>query len=279
MPFVELNGLETYYEEYGEGHPVVVLHGAGVDHQVWAEQLRPLADQCRVLLYDLRGHGRTETAATETFTMDQYVDDLGAFLDELDLDSPTVLGHSFGGMIGYRFAADSPDRLSGLVTVGSATPEMFSTGEWFARSAMPRVVAPVSSNEWVMNALHWLGEKLFVADSAADEDEFEEIRAAHTCDAAADSDPDLPKINRALQTYLQSELDPSSIEVELLVLYGENEAFLERHADHFEAQLEDCETAAVPDGSHMGHVDDPGFVQDKLRAFVTDASRGPDSSE
>lgn len=109
MPTVGTNGTETYYEDYGDGHPIVVLHGALADHQVWAEQLQPLTDEYRFLLYDLRGHGKTGGSDHDRYTLDMYADDLAAFIEGLNLEKPVVLGHSLGGMVSYAFADEHPN--------------------------------------------------------------------------------------------------------------------------------------------------------------------------
>lgn len=67
MATVTTNGIETYYEEYGEGKPLVVLHGGNSDHILWAELLQPLTDEYRVLVYDLRGHGQSDGSEHDAY--------------------------------------------------------------------------------------------------------------------------------------------------------------------------------------------------------------------
>ena len=70
MSTVQTNGIRTYYEEYGEGPPIVFLHGATSDHRLWAEQATPLADDYRIITYDMRGHGRTGGSECASYTME-----------------------------------------------------------------------------------------------------------------------------------------------------------------------------------------------------------------
>lgn len=58
MPTVKTNGIETYYEDYRDGHPIVLLYGTTAHHQVWAEQLQPLTDEYYILLLNLRAPTR-----------------------------------------------------------------------------------------------------------------------------------------------------------------------------------------------------------------------------
>lgn len=268
MPTVETNGIETYYEDYGEGQPIVVLHGATADHQVWAEQLQPLTDDYRILLYDLRGHGKTGGSDHDRYTIDMYVDDLAAFIDTLDLDRPIVLGHSMGGMISYTFAGEYPELLSALATVGAMTPEQFSIKERVSMGAMTNIVYPLMGNERVLTASMWSFKKLFGDDAVVDMDELQEIRDTHPCDA-----PDLPasehaKIMAAVRGYFGSSWSWQLSGTPTLLLYGENEPFIESHANYLKTQLAECRTAEIPDASHNAQVENPEFIRTRIQQFV-----------
>jgi len=268
MPTVETNGIETYYEDYGSGQTIVVLHGATADHQVWAEQLQPLTDDYRVILYDLRGHGKTGGSNHDRYTIDIYVDDLAALIDTLDLDRPVVLGHSMGGMISYAFAGEYSESLSALITVGAMTPERFSTKERVFMGTMTRVVYPLMGNERIQTAFMWSFKKLFGDDAMVEMDELQELRDTHACD-----DPDLSaseraKIMAAVRGYFGSNWSWQISETPTLLLYGENEPFVESHANYLEAQLAECQTAEIPDASHNAHVEKPEFIRTQIQEFV-----------
>jgi 3-oxoadipate enol-lactonase len=232
MPFIEANGVNTYYEDYGEGEPLVVLHGATADHQVWAELLQPLTDQYRVLLYDLRGHGKTGGSDRESYSSDLYADDLAAFIDRLGLTKPTILGHSWGGMIGYTFAVKYPDSLSGLITVGAMTSQTLSKGEWLYGSVIMNIAAPVMANEWIENSLNWILKRIFGDETSGDMDKNEQIREEHGCDAPEVKSSERAKLGYALADYYGANRSIQGVSVPVLMLYGENELpFLETHAE------------------------------------------------
>ncbi|WDZ88009.1 alpha/beta fold hydrolase [Micromonospora cathayae] len=103
----------------------VLIHGMASDTMAsWYFTLaEPLAGAgFPVVLYDLRGHGRSERPATG-YALDDFVDDLAALLDELGITGPLLLlGNSFGGTIAFGYAARHPERVAGIVAVESAPP-------------------------------------------------------------------------------------------------------------------------------------------------------------
>lgn len=276
MPTVETNGIETYYEDYGSGQPIVVLHGALADHQVWAEQLQPLTNDYRILLYDLRGHGKTGGSDHDRYTLETYGDDLAGFIDALGLDQPTVLGHSLGGMIGYAFADTYPEKLSALITVGSPTPETFSRKEWVFRTVVTRLVFPVMGNERILDATIWAQDKLLGDDSTVDRDELEQLRAAHDCDPSELSASKRAKILYAARQYYTSSWSWDLGETPVLMLHPEDEPFSEYHGEFLETKLVDCRSAEVPGASHNAQVDNPEFIRTQVRKFLADMSENPE---
>ena len=81
MPTVKTNGIEMYYERHGDGKPLVLLHGATSDHQLWRNQVDSLSDEYEVITYDMRGHGKTGGSTLPRYTVDLYADDLRAFIN------------------------------------------------------------------------------------------------------------------------------------------------------------------------------------------------------
>jgi pimeloyl-ACP methyl ester carboxylesterase len=119
MPTIHANDLDIGYERAGSGPPLVMLHGAtssGRDN--FAAQILSLATVFTVHAPDARGHATTRWDSSAGFRGDWLVDDLGAFLDALDLDSVHLLGFSMGGMTALSFAADHPARIRSLVAAG-----------------------------------------------------------------------------------------------------------------------------------------------------------------
>jgi pimeloyl-ACP methyl ester carboxylesterase len=110
---IDVDGGNLYYEVEGDGHPLLLIHGGLGDLRMWDEQVPAFAERYRVIRYDTRGFGRSETDDVE---FSNHAD-AAAVLDHVGADSAYVIGQSRGGMIALDLAVDRPDRVDALVSV------------------------------------------------------------------------------------------------------------------------------------------------------------------
>ena len=109
------------------GVPVVFVHSFAGSGQQWRAQLDHLRPERRAVAIDLRGHGQSEAPAAGGYSVDALADDIGAVVDELKLDRFVLVGHSMGGAAATAYVGKHPDRVAGLVLVGTpgkSPPEM-----------------------------------------------------------------------------------------------------------------------------------------------------------
>lgn len=109
--------LGLYYTDQGDGPPVVLVHGFGLTHEVWAEQL-PLADEFRLIAYDMRGCGDS-IAPAGGYGSSDLGDELTGLLDHLAVPRAHLVGHSRGGGVIMDMALRRPDRVASLVFVSA----------------------------------------------------------------------------------------------------------------------------------------------------------------
>ncbi len=113
MPYLELNGAQFYYEEHGQGSPVVFAHGAGGNHLSWWQQVPAFCRRYRCITFDHRGWGLSldgQDAGPAAF-----VDDLRALLDHLGLERAALVAQSMGGLTCLGFTLAFPDRVGALI--------------------------------------------------------------------------------------------------------------------------------------------------------------------
>ena len=109
--FLDVPGGRLYYEVEGDGHPLVLIHAGIANLRMWDGQVPVFAERYRVIRYDTRGFGRTETDDVPFSNRA----DLAALLDHLGAPSAFVLGLSRGGMIALDFTLERPERVDALV--------------------------------------------------------------------------------------------------------------------------------------------------------------------
>jgi len=118
--YLEIDCASIYYQLSGnpDGKPLVMLHGglgSGKDLEPLHEYL---AQDYRLISIDLRGHGKSSLAGT-SLSYAQYQSDIQAVLSHLDITRYSIFGFSDGGIVGYRLAAQNPEKVISLVTLGS----------------------------------------------------------------------------------------------------------------------------------------------------------------
>jgi pimeloyl-ACP methyl ester carboxylesterase len=116
---VSVNGVEIYYEIYGEGQPVLVLHGGGDSIAAMSNQIAALQDQFQVIAVDTRAHGKSTDAADVPLSYELFASDMVGLLDALEIDSVYVVGFSDGANTGLAMAFLYPDRIEKLVAIGA----------------------------------------------------------------------------------------------------------------------------------------------------------------
>lgn len=117
--YAPVNGTKVYYEVYGEGRPIVLLHGAFMTIDMnWAQLIPELSKSRKVIAIELQGHGHTPFSERK-LSHATLASDVEKVMDYLKVDSADVAGFSFGGSVAYQFAIQSPKRIRKLVIISS----------------------------------------------------------------------------------------------------------------------------------------------------------------
>lgn len=115
--YAPANGIEVYYEVYGEGSPIILLHGAYFTIDLnWSQLIPELSKTRKVVALELQGHGHTPFSERK-LSHATLASDVEGVMDHLKIDSADVAGFSFGGAVAYQFAIQSPKRLRKMVLI------------------------------------------------------------------------------------------------------------------------------------------------------------------
>lgn len=114
--FAEIDGNPIHYLSYGEGPPVVFVHGLGGSAHVWHGVMQAMKQHHHVVAMDLRGHGRS--GGKGKFSIEGWARDVQKLIRHLELPSVTLVGHSLGTLVVQHLAQTQPDLCDQLVLVG-----------------------------------------------------------------------------------------------------------------------------------------------------------------
>jgi pimeloyl-ACP methyl ester carboxylesterase len=118
--FAPVNGIQVYYAVYGEGPPLILLHGGLANANYWGNQVPVFARTHRVVVMDSRGHGRS-TRDAQPYGYDLMAADVLGLMDFLGIKRAALVGWSDGGIIGLDIALHHPERLTRLFAFGANT--------------------------------------------------------------------------------------------------------------------------------------------------------------
>jgi len=123
--FVRANGLNIFYEEYGSGTPLILLHGGTVSSNMWRPFLPSFVSHFRVITPDSRGHGKTNNPSGG-LSYHLMAEDIAAFIQALKLTRPLILGYSDGGQIALELGIRYPG-LTGALVLGATEYKISET--------------------------------------------------------------------------------------------------------------------------------------------------------
>lgn len=144
--FLQHNGAKIFYQTFGKGEPIVLLHGYPLSGALFAGVVDKLSQDHLVVLIDHRGYGQS-TAPDDKGSVEIYADDALAVLDELKLDKATIGGMSMGGPIVFAMHKKAPDRFSGMILIDTTA----------AKASPPR---PDSGTAWPNGSRRWASSRL-----------------------------------------------------------------------------------------------------------------------
>jgi pimeloyl-ACP methyl ester carboxylesterase len=117
--YVPVNGIKVYYEVYGEGRPIVLLHGAFYTIRMnWGQLIPELSKTRKAIAIELQGHGHSPFSDRK-MDFPTLASDVEGVMDHLKVDSADVTGYSMGGSVAYQFAIKYPKRVRKLVIISS----------------------------------------------------------------------------------------------------------------------------------------------------------------
>ena len=120
MPFASNRGVKIYYETYGDGPPMVLVHANPFDHRLFTYQIASFAPDFRLVAMDIRGYGRSDKPETP-FTLNDMADDVLAVCAQENISRATFMGVSVGSGISLLIGLDRPQMCNAVILVGGSS--------------------------------------------------------------------------------------------------------------------------------------------------------------
>jgi pimeloyl-ACP methyl ester carboxylesterase len=261
------DGVRLHAEAHGAGVPVILSCALHTTSENWRPQVGPLVEAgYRVLLWDYRGHGRSDAPADPSaYSMERVVLDLEQVLDALAPGAPAVVGGlSFGGLASLHFALRRPERVRALLLVDSG----------------PGFKNPEAQKRWeeaverTARFLETKGPAALVEGRGAEtlvgrRPELPAARAAAQA-SAAQRPHGLAAFGRRVAAPAPQVIDAlPGIGVPALVVVGEHDAAYLRSAQVMAARLPNAESVTIPDAGHMVNLEQPEAFDAAVLRFLT----------
>ena len=156
---VDIHGLRMHYVSAGSGPAVILLHGFPDTHAIWRKQIPALvAAGMRVIAPDMRGYGQTDAPASiGAYAIEFLCADILGLMDQLGLATVSLVGHDWGGLVGWQLCMDAPHRFERFVALSTGHPAAISGAGvaqqmrfWYVLGFLMPVVAEkaIRANDW-----------------------------------------------------------------------------------------------------------------------------------
>lgn len=266
--------IDLYYEDHGEGDPVVLIHGWPLDSRSWEPQVHTLLEaRNRVITYDRRGFGRS-SRPTMGYDFDTLAEDLDKLMTELDLEDATLIGFSLGtGELARYVGKRGTDRLRSAVFIESLAPDFTKSGE--NPGGVDEEAVAATKDAILDDRFKWLtgllADFLNLDDYLGERVSEETVRDAWNAGAMASPWATWACVDGWLDDFAR---DIERIDVPTLILHGTADRILsiDGQGRRLHAALPDAKYVEIDGGPHVMCVTHAQEVNRELRAFLTHES-------
>ncbi len=254
MTTARINDVELYYESYGRGLPVVLTEGFAGTTAMWAPQVKAVSDKRRLVLYDIRGQGRSGSPrAASAYSLDLAVDDLYQLLRQLGAEQAVVGGLSLGGYISLHFYRAHPEMVRALV--------LADTGPGYRN--------PERRRQWQEECeerarlLETGGTHAFAHSAWAADDYYAPHAALLRLDPLG-----LANVGRGIMSSAWGVELLSQIRVPTLILCGEHDTPFLAATDYMAGVIPGARKVIIPNACHASNLDNADAFNAALLAFL-----------
>jgi pimeloyl-ACP methyl ester carboxylesterase len=244
--YADLNGIKLYHEIYGQGEPLILLHGGFMTIGEMMTLLEPLAKTHKVIAVELQGHGRTADT-DRPLSFETMGDDIAALLLHLNISQADIIGLSRGAAVGLRTAIQHPEKVRRLVVISSP----YAKRGWYPES-----------QEGMRNISAAMAENMMQTPTGKFSEQWPEPQRFP---------PFLDKMGKLMGAPYDWSVDVKNLSMPMMLVFTDNDSISQKHIAEFFAllgggvkepgwqntQLSKARLAIVPGYSHYNFVSAP----------------------
>jgi len=249
MPKLNREGVNLYYEIHGKGPAILLSHGYSATLEMWRGQISLLSRDYKLILWDMRGHGQTDSPDDPAlYSEDATVEDMAALLDAAETEHAIVGGLSLGGYMSLAFHLAYPERVRALL--------LFDTGPGFKNDE--------ARTAWNTRALETANT--FETHGLASLQSRSREMAMSTHRSAAG----LALAARGMLAQRDASVIKSlpNIKVPALIIVGADDTPFLASADYMEAKIPNAHKIVIPRAGHASNLDQPELFNQAVAGFL-----------
>jgi pimeloyl-ACP methyl ester carboxylesterase len=248
MPTLDRNGVNIYYEVHGSGPAVLLTHGFSATAEMWNANMAVLSQRYKWILWDMRGHGRTDSPPDSAlYSEELIVGDMAALLDACGEKRAVIAGHSLGGYMSLAFHLTHPDRVKALILLdtGPGDKKDDARAGWNKRSE-------AMAKNFETKGLEALG------------------RSAEVLACSHRSAQGLALAARGMLAQRDGRIINSleSVKVPTLVIVGSKDEQYFAATDYMSGKIPGATKVVIPDAGHAPNIDRPEVFNKTVLEFM-----------
>lgn len=265
MPTIRVNDVNYTYRRWGNGPPLILLHGFTGSSKSWATLADTLTPRMDVIAIDLLGHGHTESPQSpERYTIAHVARDVAAIVDQLGIGRFSLLGYSMGGRLALFLAHRFPEMIKALI-LESTSPGIADAGERKVRRQQDYALAESIECDGVSKFVdRWERLPLFASQSIIPRQRRAELREQRERNNSLGLANSLRGMGAGKQPSLWSSL--ATITIPTMVLCGDLDEKYVRIGSQIAGSLSNCRLEVMHNAGHNIHFEQP----ERFSAIVSD---------
>jgi pimeloyl-ACP methyl ester carboxylesterase len=254
MPKAAINGINIYYEEHGDGFPVILTHGFAGTTKSWKGQIPAFSKKYRFIIYDMRGHGLSDCPEDLTkYRLEMLIEDIHQLLRHLGVEKAVIGGLSLGGYLTIHFYNNHPDMTAAVILI--------DTG--------PGYRSPEKAKPWnesrleCARILETKGMEGFIESEYSKDDYYTTPEVMKKLNPKG-----LANINRGVMVNTWGLDILPHIKVPALVICGDRDTPFLAASDYMAQKIPGAQKVIIPNAGHGVNIDQPKLFEKAVLSFL-----------